>query len=343
MSGSTSDRTAPSARRRAAAPAVFAAAVLAGCFGALRLASGPPRFDHAAHAKRDLGCTDCHEGAKTGVRAGMPPADFCANCHDPKSDKPAVAERVAAYTRTAGEAPLAPSYGEVKFSHVRHVGAKIDCTACHTGALTWAVATPGGPLTMQQCMDCHEKRGAPNACATCHSKIGKETPPPNHDKGWTLHHGIISRTADRSHPAERCDLCHARAACDACHAQEPPRDHTNPWRTATHGLAASMDRSRCLACHQADSCDRCHEVQPPRSHGPGFGAPADRHCVTCHLPVETMGCVACHKGTPSHATAPPKPPTVSAHRPTTPPEECLSCHRHISHPVTFENCNACHR
>jgi hypothetical protein len=349
MCASASDPAPRSRGRTVAFAAVGLVVALAGCFAAMRAASGPPRFDHAAHLKRDLACIDCHEGGATKDRAGMPPIDTCTGCHEPKDDRPEVTASIRDYmdARTANAFPTpavhGPTYRDVKFSHKRHADAKVDCAKCHEGATKGALAAPAGPMAMDTCVDCHDRKKAANDCATCHSELGKGAQPRNHRPGWILHHGPVSRIPDRSQVAERCDVCHAQSDCDDCHARNPPRNHTNPFRTVGHGLEASIDRSRCIACHQADSCDRCHEVQPPRSHRAGFGAPQDRHCISCHLPVESSGCVACHKGTPSHALAPPKPPTVSAHRDDVPPQECLICHRVISHPVTLENCNLCHQ
>jgi len=270
-----------------------------------------------------------------------------------------------------------PTYWDVTFAHGPHLAKGIACAECHAPAIspeiadaTFALAPApdrpyGGVPTMGLCQACHVREDARagavaasasnssghggaarlNDCATCHVKLADPArgAPRNHEQAWELRHGLASRTPDRALVAEKCDMCHARSSCDQCHAQNPPRDHTNPFRTATHGLNAAMDRSRCLACHQADTCNRCHEVQPPRSHSPVFGAPRNGHCVSCHQPVASTGCITCHPGTPSHSLAPPKPPSVSAHRTTTDPAECLACHRQVSHPVTFDDCNQCHR
>jgi hypothetical protein len=366
--------------------AAFAAAALAGCLVASRDGSAPLAIDHGAHVERGVGCTDCHEGATKEARAGMPKPDTCAACHDPKTDKPAIAGQVETFdamlsspTRTAAwpsPAVAGPGYADVRFSHAQHAAAKVECASCHPGAASGPRPNPGGPMRMAACVDCHRESGAyaakgpgkpaapPTAtavalalaaplvtvpaprrdeCATCHERIGKDAPPPSHGPTWTLQHGVVSRMSDRGTTSERCELCHTRASCDWCHAQQKPPDHTEPFRETTHGFNAAMDRSRCMACHREDSCDRCHQEIQPLTHVPGFGAPQDLHCVSCHLPVSMTGCVVCHKGTPSHGRAPPKAPGVSAHRPGTPPSTCLSCHRQISHPVTMDDCNQCHR
>src|SRR5262249_37945065 len=179
--------------------------------------------------------------------------------------------------------------------------------------------------------------GAANECATCHMATGRGTKPASHAESWHFTHGPTSRLPDERKSADRCDLCHARHDCESCHAREEPRDHTNTFRTATHGLEASVDRPRCLVCHREDSCVRCHETAPPRSHRAGWGAPREGHCATCHATLD--GCAACHKGTPSHAQAVPKP--AADH---TPAMNCRQCHGHgqpLPHVDNGSDCNGC--
>lgn len=344
----------PSSRRPRAAVAVAAALVVGvGCLAAVRDGAREPIFDHAAHLKRDLSCLDCHEGADKSARAAYPAPDMCANCHDPATDKAPVAAAVKTYVARyqAGAEKLHPpraTSGDVVFSHSRHAQAKVDCASCHEGATRGALADPKGPMTMDGCTSCHAERGVGarlaagrrDECATCHTRISKDAAPKNHLADWTRFHGPVSRNANHGAMAERCDLCHARADCDACHAQEQPRDHTQSFRTVSHGLAAAMDRSRCLACHQADSCDRCHENTPPRSHRGSWGAPRERHCLFCHEPVAAEGCAICHRGTPSHALAAPKPADHTAAM------NCRMCHGRgapMPHVDNLSDCNRCHR
>lgn len=341
--GSRSDRTRVKSR---AVWLVVSALALAGCVTAVRLAKRGPSFDHAAHLGRDLSCTDCHAGAADEAKAGMPKPSVCADCHDPKEDKPELASFVATYGRVHDQkrwptsAVRGKTYGDVKFSHVVHVKGAVDCAQCHSGAKTGPVANPSGPLSMDDCMKCHDERGVKNDCATCHSVLGKDEKPANHEGAWLMHHGAVSRVPDPQSMRERCETCHSRADCDECHQRNAPKGHNETWRMATHGLAASMDRSRCMACHESDSCDRCHEVEPPRSHGGSFASPTSTHCLSCHVPVSAQGCGACHKGTPSHATATPKPSWHSSGM------NCRQCHtaggQVMPHVDNGMNCNTCH-
>jgi hypothetical protein len=104
-------------------------------------------------------------------------------------------------------------------------------------------------------------------------------------------------------------MCHLDPNyCQRCHAIEPPRNHTHLFRTKTHGILASIDRSKCQTCHETDFCVRCHEDTPPRSHGPLWASGPSLHCLHCHFPISFEGsCRTCHFEEPRHETAPDQP------------------------------------
>jgi hypothetical protein len=194
--------------------------------------------------------------------------------------------------------------------------------------------------TKSACMDCHARHGGARDCAECHRTIDRHWRPPSHHAGWVQAHGDVVRCgSERS--ADRCSLCHQDATgCKACHDQSPPRDHDQSFRTRTHGLLASIDRARCSTCHTQDSCEQCHQQTRPRSHRGGFGAPSERHCVGCHLPLADNGCAACHRSTPGHDQAAPLPPDHG------PAMNCRLCHGNgvrLPHPDGGHVCTACHR
>jgi hypothetical protein len=204
-------------------------------------------------------------------------------------------------------------------------------------------------LVADRCAACHDLPSFPERgrCATCH--VG--TKPADHDRLWTDMHGQAVRR-DPAAVTNRCSFCHdapgfpTQSRCNGCHMTEPPRDHTQSWRVdGGHGLSASMDRDRCTACHTADTCRTCHQTVEPKSHRGAWGAPKDRHCVNCHLPLtknSQEGCGVCHEGTPSHASAPPMP----AEPPHRPDLQCRKCHfgpKNLPHADNGTNCVTCHR
>lgn len=123
--------------------------------------------------------------------------------------------------------------------------------------------------------------------------------PDSHKGGWIEFHGA-SAGLNLSAGEQSCLTCHGRNDCISCHNTRPPRDHTNTWRTLSHGFMAEGNRERCSTCHRQDFCVRCHNETAPRSHTGGWASPArhsmGRLCTDCHgsgrLPVDSCG--VCH-------------------------------------------------
>ncbi len=301
-------------------------------------------FNHEAHTVRGISCADCHEGAEKEARAGMPSKAFCMNCHedlDKEKDKPAE-KKVAWFEDEKGELRWA-DYGrqkdEIKFSHGAHAG-KAACSSCHGAMDKDTGLLPHGPQRMSACVACHqEKAPAKLDCVACHTSLDRTRPPENHSQLWAKRHGTCAREGAELATANNCSLCHQPNACTTCHQTVLPEDHNNFWRLKAHGVASGLDRSRCQTCHATDFCTSCHQVSAPLSHTAGWNAPRDGHCTSCHLPIQSSGsCAVCHRDTPGHALAPPKP---SWHTPTM---VCRSCHgSSLKHPDNGDNCNACHR
>ena len=77
----------------------------------------------------------------------------------------------------------------------------------------------------------------------------------------------------------------------------------------------------------------------PDSHGGNWGGTQSVHCLTCHFPLSGESCAVCHKGTPSHLEAAPKPDWH------TPAMNCRQCHgvgQPLPHVDKGDDCNACH-
>jgi len=229
------------------------------------------------------------------------------------------------------------------FSHARHVEAKIECATCHQGIETNQAIGPEARISMDACTACHVERGAANECATCHQEIRADREPATHEQNWKRMHGNVVRS-ESTELADRCSLCHSESTCATCHQEEPPGSHNNFWRIKGHGIAAGMDRAGCAVCHRNDSCEQCHSEVLPQSHSGQWGAPLDRHCFACHLPLQDNGCSACHKGTPSHLTATPMPDWHS------PGMNCRQCHSSVfgagqplPHVDNGMSCTSCHR
>jgi hypothetical protein len=134
----------------------------------------PIAFNHRKHVEEvGLACSTCHEYYEKEAFSGLPTADACGACHSEPQGK--TAEEAALVKLLASGAPLdwKPLFRQpphVFYSHRRHVvSGKIECGVCH-GTIAKSTVPPSSVkrLQMQDCIDCHERRGVSTACTTCH-------------------------------------------------------------------------------------------------------------------------------------------------------------------------------
>jgi len=162
---------------------VLAVGAAGGMVIGVRPPAGEPLgdFDHAGHIERGPECADCHAGTESGASAGVPSIRFCLEaCH--AEDVEETAMQTTANGRfilghfQRGEEVWWPMLYDlpthVRFSHQRHVVAgRIECATCH-GDIASTRRLPDRPieatLTMDGCIECHEKHGASNDCFACH-------------------------------------------------------------------------------------------------------------------------------------------------------------------------------
>ena len=134
----------------------------------------PIAFNHQKHVKdNDLGCSTCHEFYEKEAFSGLPTSEICASCHlEPqgKSEEERKLVRLLKAGAPLDWKPLFLQPPHVYYSHRRHVVvAKLECPACHD-----AIGASSAPprrverLRMEDCIGCHEKRGAPTDCTACH-------------------------------------------------------------------------------------------------------------------------------------------------------------------------------
>jgi len=322
-----------------AAAAVFALA--AGCrlYEAV-FAPGLSSFSHARHVEENsMACSECHETQSGDLPPAMPQRAACEACHDAKEEPELFSEFFDSTGPRWIHAGLLAE--EVRFPHNLHaVTHKISCTRCHADVAGASQIKGGAGLRMNDCLGCHKDQGG--RCEFCHKRLNKDTRPTTHSASWTLVHGEVVRAGPTLRTADRCALCHTPGDCDTCHTQRKPRDHTTHWRGKGHGVAAGIDRERCAVCHTRDVCDRCHKTTRPRDHRGSFGGPRNRHCLSCHMPLDySESCAVCHTETPSHERAP-APPSDAVHR-TALPEDCRPCHMPGAHADNGDDCRWCHR
>jgi hypothetical protein len=334
-------------RRRAALLAgALAIAAAGGCFvlQSLGWMDEPLTFSHSRHLEEGLECADCHADYEAQDEPRPVAAGQCALCHE-ELDKDKPPERQVASLFAGGAfagARVTAMTGDVIFSHSTHVSSGLACNACHEGIEQSEAVDDTLFVSMERCVSCHERAGMPDGtqCAVCHRVLDTEHPPANHDQAWHRLHGQTAR-ADLPGAANDCRLCHTDQTCVTCHQDEKPASHNAFWHNRGHGIEAAMDRDSCFVCHRSDSCIRCHEENQPLSHKGAWSSTLETHCLSCHIPVQSESCFTCHKGTPSHALAPPMP-TVPPHNAAM---DCRACHgvtAPLPHVDNGDNCTFCH-
>ncbi len=134
----------------------------------------PIAFNHAKHLAAGLECSQCHTGTQTSEHAGLPPLETCMGCHEAALTQSHEEARLRSFAAAGREIPWRPVTrvpSHVYFSHRRHVAlGKITCAVCH-GAMENVTAPPHAPLraiTMESCIQCHQKNQARTDCNDCH-------------------------------------------------------------------------------------------------------------------------------------------------------------------------------
>lgn len=151
----------------------MALAAAAGILWARRAAPPvqPINFDHALHARQQLGCIDCHALVETFEHAGLPTANLCMTCHMVIKTESTEVQKIARFQKARQPIPWVRLYEVpdfVYFNHSRHVKANVKCAECHGNTGTVAVSATEKRFTMATCVDCHTARKAPSDCLTCH-------------------------------------------------------------------------------------------------------------------------------------------------------------------------------
>lgn len=134
----------------------------------------PIAFNHRKHVEENgMECSECHEFYEKETFSGLPGAETCSFCHQEPLGESAEEQKLVKLLEE--EAPLEwtslfrqPPH--VFYSHRRHVVvAQMECADCH-GAIEESSAPPERvkQLTMDECVDCHQKEGARADCNTCH-------------------------------------------------------------------------------------------------------------------------------------------------------------------------------
>ncbi len=137
----------------------------------IAVAPQPIAFSHNTHTASGVKCLDCHTGAASKERAGLPNVDQCLLCHDSiKRESPEI-QKLAAVSKRGEKLDWVRVYEVpdfVFFSHANHIKAGEQCTTCHGDVQQRDVLAKEVSTSMIECMNCHLAREASRKCHLCH-------------------------------------------------------------------------------------------------------------------------------------------------------------------------------
>jgi hypothetical protein len=140
----------------------------------------PIAFNHKLHVQTaKMTCNECHEPRGAGSNLALPQPAKCMSCHvSIATDNPDI-KRVAEAAKN--EDPIlwvriyrVPSF--VTFSHKTHAGN--TCEECHGPVAERTAIAQEKDTTMGSCIACHQAKGAPTTCDTCHALMSTKNRSP---------------------------------------------------------------------------------------------------------------------------------------------------------------------
>jgi hypothetical protein len=135
----------------------------------------PIAFNHKKHTG-DLAieCVTCHQFVNEGRHAGLPLLSDCMTCHTDKVTDSPEEEKIRTMAAAGQDDVFRKLFrlpDHVYYSHRRHAGiAQIPCATCHAG-IADTTRPPEKPLvriTMEFCIECHERGPVSVNCTGCH-------------------------------------------------------------------------------------------------------------------------------------------------------------------------------
>jgi hypothetical protein len=303
----------PSQSNRVPRMTLFAlgALLLVVAFGAAAIIGSSPRV-----------CAMCHASQAHAARSGPHAEATCYGCHLNGGAWGIVEAKTAEFTRmypaallgrgltvpsemTARAACLECHQGVLSKTSVAN-GIRIQhstcargdsCDTCHSSvphgdAVRW-VSSP----SMNDCVECHTRTGAPSTCETCHSDDARERKAQGE---WQVVHGANWKATHGLGDKKTCITCHPVDYCKRCH--EVPVPHPVDFGKM-HGKLAAANKSACRVCHKDEKnfCDVCHGGTPmphpddfARQHSELAVSTKDPRCIRCHVDTDCQDCHSNH-------------------------------------------------
>jgi hypothetical protein len=248
------------------------------------------KFDHRAHAVRNIPCQRCHgavENVELATREQLPRMRGCLDCHRAREGESGAATVQENTSSGARAAELAS--GACSTCHLTEGGRLM--TNFPSGELLpprWMHDAEHGPDWIERhrsvagadsrfCSSCHSEKD----CADCHD--GRVRPRRIHPNDFLSMHPIAARQNSAS-----CTSCHRQQSfCLSCHQRtgvaasgpfgnfttrgrfHPPKAvwTDGPRSSRHHAWEAQRNLNTCTSCHSERDCATCHSTR--RVGGPG--------------------------------------------------------------------------
>ncbi len=167
-------------RRFVIVAGLFGVAIVAGILLTNSLTFAAPGqpipFSHRVHTNTGIQCLFCHTGALRSSIAGIPSVQKCMGCHSIiATDQPAIKDLANYYEQNRPIPWTAVNHEPdfVYFSHQPHLGAGLNCEACHGNVGQMDSLHPIVRTDMGWCLNCHLKQPQDKVdrltdCLACH-------------------------------------------------------------------------------------------------------------------------------------------------------------------------------
>lgn len=260
------------------------------------------RFSHRLHARRNIGCGQCHGAVHEVEQAGrdhLPTMRGCLRCHGlPDSSRGDAKAGCSTCHLTLASGQIRTSFSNGKLFPPTWLGG-----AQHGADFARTHGKVAGQDS-QLCGQCHTEA----SCAVCHD--GRVRPRNVHPNDYLSMHAIEAKQSAKS-----CASCHrSESFCLPCHMRSGVswtgplaaqsrrgRVHADarqfvhgPMTGAHHGVQARRNLMSCVGCHTQRDCASCHATRAGggmgvNPHPVGFSARCraalvrnGRSCAVCH-------------------------------------------------------------
>lgn len=153
-----------------------AAGILLTRYRALASPRQPVNFSHNTHSSEGIQCLYCHTTAMRAEIASIPSVEKCMGCHAIIASDSREIKKVASYWEQGEPIPWVSVNNQpdfVYFSHQPHLGAGLNCEACHGNVSGMRTIQPVYRMDMGWCLKCHLEQQEDQIprladCMACH-------------------------------------------------------------------------------------------------------------------------------------------------------------------------------